>query len=114
VTHVDVTVDDFPFVRLGNYNAVYRSGCVGHDKVWVMYCVLVFWCLKNGAWDEECCSQILLGLLHHRSSVRSAEYMLTNKRSRNRRWRPSSCSSLMVRVPVGMLRLCCRHRVAEP
>jgi hypothetical protein len=33
-TNVDVSIDYFPFVRLGDYDAVYSCGCVGHGGAW--------------------------------------------------------------------------------
>jgi hypothetical protein len=31
--HVNVSVDDFPFVSFGNYDAIYGSCCAGHFEV---------------------------------------------------------------------------------
>jgi hypothetical protein len=35
-THVDVSIDDFPFICLGDYDAVYGCGCVGHDGGYIV------------------------------------------------------------------------------
>jgi hypothetical protein len=33
-TNVDVSIDYFPFVRLGDYDAIHCCGCVGHNGAW--------------------------------------------------------------------------------
>jgi hypothetical protein len=111
-THVNVTVDDFPFVRLGDYDAVYRCGCVGHDRVWVMYW-FSFMEFGRRCKRRRVSQLYATWLLHHRPSVRSAEYVLTNKSSASvDGGRHLAVRSWLVES-VGMLRLCCRRRVAE-